>query len=159
MSAETLTNSIDENLEIFKSDLYLPEFAQSQDVKNFLESLSDLSFLKTQSSTELFENYVRLCSYSAFLLTKENRILAYINAYEHNIRSIVGKNLKESWGFTFEEKNHYIRANEPHCVELQNKKYQLQIQYDYLRGISQKIEKIADSIKNLGFEKNRINKL
>ena len=159
MDAETLTSRIDENLEIFKSDLYFPEFAQSQDIKNFLESLSDLSFLKTQSPTELFENYVRLCNYSAFLLSRENRLLTYINAYEHNIRSLVGKNLQESWGFTFEEKNHYIRANEPNCVELQNKKFELQVQYDYIRGIAQKIEKLADAIKNLGYEKNRINRL
>lgn len=148
-----------EDLELFKAEAFLPELKPSQEVQEFLQNLANTKYLRDLESLDLQEKAVQLAHYAAYLTSQENRLRSYINYCEANLRVIVGQKMSEAWGFTFPEKDLYIRTHDENAMELQAKKDTYQVKLDYIQFMANKLSQINDTIKGLCFEKHRASKL
>ncbi len=148
-----------EDLELFKAEIFLPELKPSAEIQKFLENVPNSQYLRDLASMDLQEKQVQLAHYAAFLTSQENRMRSFINYCENNIKVIVGRMMQEAWGFTFAEKDLYVRTHDANAQELQAKKDKAQVKLDYINFMGQKIQNIADTLKGLCFEKNRVSRL
>jgi hypothetical protein len=151
-------DEIRDKMEIFKAEIKLPDFQPPRGINEFIQSISDYNQLQAKGPIELFESAVLLEHYSTFLVLQENRLKAYINMCENNLRNIVGQNLANSFGFTFQEKDLYIRTHEDNAKELERKKNETQVKLDYIQFMGQKLHQLSDIVKSLGYQKSRINR-
>lgn len=144
---------------LFKAEIRYPDIKPSADVQRFLEQSSDLNFLKGLNSLELTEYAVVLANYSIFITTQENRLKTYINYLESQIKTIVGKNVSNAAGYGFAEKDCYIRANETHAIALEEMKIKEEVKLGHLYFLSQKLQFLAECLKNYAYEKSRMSRM
>lgn len=149
---------IKQNIELFKAEAFFPDFKPSVDVQKFLQDIGDMKHLNRLTGGELLEYAVLLSHYSLSLTIQENRIKSHITWCETNLKQIVGRLLDQSFGFTFQEKDCYIRANEPRAVQLEEIKLQDQIKLDTIIFVSQKVHFLSEMVKSLALEKNKANR-
>lgn len=148
-----------EELEKFKAEVFWPDLRPSLEIQAFVQNLSSTQFLRDLSVMDLQERCIQLAHYGLFLTTQENRLKSYISYCENNIKVIVGRLMQEAYGFSFQEKDLYIRTHDDNAQTLQNNKDHAQVKLEYIMFLSQKISVLIDTIKGLCFEKNRVNRL
>ena len=136
-----------ERLERFKADVYFPDIKPDDNIVNLINSLSKRDFIKNMTPIDGSEYLIQISQYALFLNIQENRCVSYVNWCESNIKQIVGKKLQEAKGFTFQEKDLEIRANDENASYLEQQKLVTQSKLDMVKFLSQKIHFIIDSIK------------
>lgn len=139
-------------LESMKAEMYWPEFNPPKNITDLLNTVSSLEYLRRLGSTDLAEYSVMLGAYALFLNTQENRLTAYINWCESNLRFLVGQKAHDVEGY-FTEKDLYIRANDPDCKKLENIKLECQVKFDAIKDIHKRLEFFIGTLKNLYFER------
>lgn len=160
MIYEKLQNRFDlgemgEKVEVMKSEIGFPEIKASPNIVQIINNLSDLTFIQKLHPTTISEYSVLLSSYSLYLTTQENKYKAYVQWCEANLEHLVGTLLGEAPGYGFEEKNLVIRANHEKCKELNDQKLIAVTKLEVIRNTSIKLEFIANTLKNLYFEKRK----
>lgn len=141
-------------IQSFKTDIGLPLVDPINEMTEILTKFNDRPYIKSLSPVELMEYSLLLGNYSLYLTMQENRLIAFINWCESNIKIIVGKNLNEVSGY-FNEKDSYIRANEKTALELSDMKLVAQAKIDSIKWISTKIQHISDILDRLSHEKSK----
>lgn len=144
-----------DRIQSFKTDIRFPLIDPPDNITEIITKVSNGTTLKALSGIELQEYAIILSSYALYLSMQENQIEAKFNWAENNIKFIVGKNLQEVEGYGFNEKDSYIRANEPTAVTLHDKKLEFQAKKESIKFIAMKIHNLADHLRSLGLEKTK----
>ena len=148
------SEEIAERLEIMKSDIFFPDLKPNKNINEIINQISNIESLRKLAPRDIAEYSTILATYSLFLITQENRIQSYINWCESNLKYLVGKNLPQLTGY-FEEKNLIIRSSEEHCINLDKIKLECQVKLDSIKMVSQKIEFLVQTLRNLMWEKKK----
>lgn len=141
-------------LQNYKTEIGFPLIDPINNMTEVLTKLNDKGFLRSLSPSEVLEYSLLLGNYSLYLTIQENRMTAFINWCENNLKIVVGKNLNEVSGY-FNEKDCYIRANEKSAIELTDLKTVAQVKLDSIKWISPKIQYMSDVLSRLSNEKSK----
>lgn len=148
-------NQAVDELNLFKAEIAYPELKPPENIQDILSSLLSLNKLKTFGPVELNEYSVLLSAYALFLTNQENKSKTEINWCESNIKHIVGRELINTDGYGFVEKDHRIRSTHDVAKKLEAKKLEAQLKIDYIQNMSLKLHHITETLKNLAYEKAR----
>jgi len=163
MIEEGLKNRFDikemgSHIELMKSEMGFPEVRAPENINTLVNNLSNLEYLTKLSPLMISEYSVLLSTYSMYLAAQENKLNAYHDWCEANIKHLVGQLLEEAPGYGFQEKDLSIRSNHPTAAELCEKQLIAKTKLLVIKGISLKLEFICGTLKNLYYEKARIAK-
>ncbi len=131
----------------------MPLIRPPTELQKIINDTGNKALLATLNPRDTVEYAILLNSYALYLTMAENKLLAEYNLYENTIKRIVGENVAEVNGYGFNEKDTYIRANEPHAKDLESKKTSIQVEIDSMKYLSQKFQMLAENLKNLSFAK------
>lgn len=146
---------IQDRLVSFKSEIYFPEFRPPENIQDLVNKSSNINLLRAMTPMDLHESCVLLLSYSMYLTSQENSLKSFINWCESNLKYIVGGHLQDVQAYSFAEKDVSIRANVPQAAELETRKQAAQVKLDHLIFLSKKLEMLAESMRNLAYEKHK----
>ena len=146
-------NEMSEKIEVFKAECSFPNLEAPNKIQEIIESLSSHKFINQLTPETISEYSVLISNYALYLQQQRNRIQAAINLFEHNIKLIVGQELKNSDEYSFQAKDIYIRANHSVARKIQDKKIVCEIKLEFLRDVDSKLKVITDGLRNLYFQK------
>lgn len=132
-----------------------PGLQAPKDVDNLLNSLRDLVFLRSLDSDSIAEYLVILNSYLNFLLDQEFDLKWKIVYCKTNLDFIIGRELKNSAGFTFEEKTLDIMANHTVANRFAKEKAKLEILVLSTKALSDNLRNLIDAVRQMGWARKR----
>ncbi len=144
-------------IELMKTEFNFPNISSPKDINDIIHSINNDNLLNI-SVEDLLVYSTKLISYSLYLVHETNRIKAKIDWLESNIKHIVGKELANSRGFTFEEKNTDIRSNHELADKLEEQKLVESAKYEVMKNLPFKIQALADQLNMIIRERNNFNK-
>lgn len=136
-----------------RSEMRYPSITAGSDIQDIITKVSALSTMATLDPVAINEYCVRLAAYSWYVTQECNKLQAKVNICESNIKSIVGKKIRDVDGW-FNEKDLFIRQNDEECQKLENLKALTGVKLDTFKYISQKIDVLMQALTNLARAKS-----
>jgi hypothetical protein len=149
-----ISDEFAEKLESFKAEIFFPNLTPPDNINQIIQKVSSANLIKTLSITDIAENMVLLSSYSLFLTKEENRLNAYINWCESNIKFIVGQQMNQISGY-FQEKDLFIRSNDTNAIKLGELKLIAEVKLNSIKFIAQKISYLSDKLESFMFARKK----
>ena len=144
-----------ERIETFKAEIFFPDFTPPDNIKDIIQNISKADVLKTLGPSDLNEYAVLLSSYSLFLTQEENRLNAYINWCESNIKFIVGKEVENAFGSFYQERDLWVRAHDANAINLGTAKLSAEVKLNSIKFIAQKVQYLSERLEGLSYAKSR----
>ncbi len=148
-----------ERLESMKAEIFFPNFRPPENIETIINELSNQAALRKLAPQDLSEYAIMLASYATYLSSQENRLTAFINWCEGNIKFVIGKRLDDvpEWlGNYYPTLDTYIRSHEENAISLENRKSVAQVKLDSIKFIAQRLQYLSETIKTLIFEKGKL---
>lgn len=139
-------------VELFKASVSLPKFSAPKGIDDIIATISNGNFT-AKDPVQISEYAVKLEMYALYLTYETNKLEARLKWYESNIKHIVGKELKNSMGFTFQEKDADIRSNVELAALYEEEKLLVQHQLENFKKIAFKISSLVQVLES--FAKNK----
>lgn len=143
---------IAEGIEIKRSEFQFPKISPPVNIQIIMNHVQQ-GQITTFDSVTLYGFAVELAQYALYLAIEINRLQAKAKCLESNLKHIVGKNLENAVGFTFQEKDHSIRANDNLAASYEEAKLSLSAQIDTFNFVDRKVSFVAELIRDLARNK------
>jgi hypothetical protein len=144
-------------IETTRASFNFPNLSSPNDINKIIGIITKEDLTKVPVE-ELLDYSTKIVVYSLYLTHETNRIKAKADWIESQIRHIVGKELANSRGFTFEEKNIDIRANHDHASEFEQEKVLELTKYEVFKNIAYKMQNLAEQLNMVIRERNNFNR-
>ena len=143
-----------QELEMFKSQLYLPTLKPDKDIQKILDEVSSYNHLRQCPLSEIFEYAIKLQYYSLYLVQEENRLNSYIHWCENCLEDVIGQFLDDVAGYYAEKRNKIISQND------NARQYNMEIakttaKLDTIKYMSMNIKSLGELLRNFAYEKSK----
>jgi len=145
---------IQEKMAEFRSKVKLLNLKIPDEIETILSL--DRSYLSSAPRENLCVDSVRLSQYALYIKSESNRLKANISWCQANIDSIIGREINNTEGYGIKEKSLIIVRNDPVARELESIKSVCETQLNSIDDIDRKIEFMANTLKNLSFERRSV---
>lgn len=141
--------SIKEDIEMLKAELHLPKFQAPDKVEEIFDLCNSYEKLTHTDPVQLLTFATLLSSYGLFLTSETNLLSARHDHWERIIQKRVGVLAKNADGFSFKEKELFIRTNDPEAIAADEKKSNIKTLLTTISFLSLKINNLVESLTNL----------
>lgn len=143
---------------LHKAECSYPLLEAPESIDALLASLRNLDFLRKLDPDTLYEYCTVLNGYLNFLLDKEFTLKAKIQFCQTNLDLIIGRELKHSTGFTFDEKVSDIKANHEVASNFVKEHAILNITLLSTKALTENLRPMIDSLRQMAWARKRRDK-